>query len=391
MDWSVYIPLSLVMFFQYAAWGAWAPLLAPRLLGPLRMSGKQTSLIYATLPIACIIAPLISGQLADQWFAIKWILLAAHLAGAVLLFIAAGREKFWPLFGVMFAYSMCYAATLPLVNAILFDQVRNIGTQGKVFIWAPVAWFLVGVLLTVWRSIFKTEERGRDCLYWAAALSVVMAACCLALPENTLARTGEIPIFKAIGQLADTNLLIFFIISMVIAGMMQFYFLGTGRFMLDIGVPGKNLSASMGIAQAAQAIATFFLLGLFLEKIGFKWTLAIGVACWLLMYVLYTCTRQRGLITGAQSLHGLAYVFFIIVGQIFMESTAAPEIRSSMQALIFAATVGLGMVIGTWFAGVMMDRCTIDGKFQWRRLWIVPAAIMAAGLVALILLFQNPA
>ena len=31
MSWNTYIALSLVMFFEYAVWGAWAPVLAARL------------------------------------------------------------------------------------------------------------------------------------------------------------------------------------------------------------------------------------------------------------------------------------------------------------------------------------------------------------------------
>ena len=57
---DVYIPLSLVMFLEYAIWGAWAPVLAARLLGPLKMSGKQTGWIYATLPLGCMVSPLIA-------------------------------------------------------------------------------------------------------------------------------------------------------------------------------------------------------------------------------------------------------------------------------------------------------------------------------------------
>jgi len=43
--------------------------------------------------------------------------------------------------------------------------------------------------------------------------------------------------------------------------LMQFYFLGTAPFMQDTGIPAKNVPASMGLAQAVQAIAT---VGLFL-------------------------------------------------------------------------------------------------------------------------------
>ena len=37
MDWPLYIQLSLMMFLQFAVWGAWSPVLAARLLGPLTL------------------------------------------------------------------------------------------------------------------------------------------------------------------------------------------------------------------------------------------------------------------------------------------------------------------------------------------------------------------
>ncbi len=388
---SVYIPLSVVMFLEYAVWGAWLPVLAARLLGPLKMTGKQTGWIYATLPLACIVAPVVSGQLADSWFSIKWILGVSHLIGAVLLVMAAKERTFGRLFGVMLAYSVCYAATLPLVNSILFDQVEDVATQGKVFIWAPVAWALVGYFLTGWRWRFKTEGEGSDCLYLAAVLSVVMAVCCFAiLPTNELAETGEIPIVKTFGMLSDMNFLMFIVLSAVLAGMMQFYFLGTARFMQDMGIPGKNVPASMAIAQAAQAIATFFFLGLALTYLGFKWTLVLGAGCWLLMYVAYVVEKPTSLIVVSQTLHGIAYVFFMIVGQIFAETVAPPDIRSSMQALIFVATTGVGLFVGTQFAGIVMDRASGEGKFQWRRIWLVPGAVMLIGVLALAVGFSDP-
>ena len=66
MDHKLYLLLSGMMFLEFAIWGAWSPVLAARLLGPLKMSGKQTGWIYGTLPLACIIAPLVSGQIANQ-------------------------------------------------------------------------------------------------------------------------------------------------------------------------------------------------------------------------------------------------------------------------------------------------------------------------------------
>lgn len=391
MSTSLYLSLSLVMFLEYAIWGAWLPVLSARLLGPLKFTGKQTGWIYATLPLACIISPLVAGQLADKYLNTELILAAAHLLGAALLFIAARRTIFKSLFVVMLFYSFCYAATLPLVNSLMFSHLTDPNAQSpKIFIWAPIAWALVGYFLSAWRWVFKTGAQGRDCLYLAAVLSVIMAASCfLLLPETRPAEKGEIPILTAMALLRDTSFLIFIVISLIVAGLMQFYFLGTARFMQDIGIPAKNVPASMAIAQAVQAVATFFALGLLLANLGFKWTLILGAACWLLMYIVYVGTKPRWLIILSQSLHGLAYVFFIIAGQIFANSAAPEEIRGSMQALIFTATMGIGLFLGTQFAGSIMDLFKKQDRFQWRYIFLVPCLTVLVGVLALAALFHG--
>ena len=389
MSTLLYIKLSVVMALEYAVWGAWMPVLAARLLGPLRFSGKQTGWIYATLPLACIISPLISGQIADKWLNAEWILAGAHLIGALLLLIAAVQTRFAVLFVVMFLYSFFYAATLPLVNAVLFANVTDAAWQGKVFMWAPIAWAIAGYFLTGWRWTFKTAEKGRDCLFLAAALSVIMAASCLALPSTPPAGAGGTPVLKAMTMLQNTNFLVFMIVSLVAGGLMQFYFLGSARFMMDTGITGRNVPAAMAIAQVVQAAATYYLLNKFIGSFGFKWTLTIGAAAWFLLYLVYVISKPRALIVISQSLHGLAYVLFIIAGQIFANIASPPEIRSSVQALVFAATTGVGLFLGTQFAGVVMDIFRKEDRFNWRAIFSVPAVIMFASIIALVVLFKG--
>lgn len=390
IDTKTYIALSVAMFLEFAVWGAWAPVLAARLLGPLKMTGKQTGWIYATLPIACIISPLVAGWLADMYVDMKWILIGAHFVGAVLLFVAAKQDKFTPLLIVMFLYSLCYAATLPLVNAVLFREVSDGATQGKVFVWAPVSWALVGWMLTGWRVTRKTQGDGSDCLLFASALSLLMAVGCFLLQERPLPATGEIPVLAALGMLKQANFLIFVLISLVIAGLMQFYFLGSAQFMQDRGVSSGLVPAAMALAQITQAVATWYLMNLLIEDVGFKWTLAIGAGCWALLYAIYIIGAPRALLILCQPLHGLAYVFFIIAGQICANSYATAGMVGSMQALIFAATTGVGMFLGTQFAGIVMDKNSVDGKFLWRKVWTVPCLITVVGVLTLAVIFTDP-
>ena len=394
MEWKLYFALSFVMFMEYAVWAAWMPVLAARLLGPLKMTGKQTGWIYATFPLACIFMPLVSGQLADKYVNTEIILGVAHLLGAVLMFIAVRKTTFKSLFVVMFLYSLCYAATLPLANSIMFHHLaqNNLdpGVHSKwIFIWAPVAWAFIGWSLTGWRWIFKTGELGKDCLYLAAILSVIMGVGCFFLPDTVPAGTGTAPILQAMEMFKDTNFLIFIAVSMVFFGLMQFYFLGTAPFMQDKGIPAKNVPASMGIAQAFQAIATVVLMAFLLEKLGTKWTLIVGATCWFILYLAYIKQKPRWIIVACQPFHGLAYVLFVIVGQIFANTVASDEIRGSMQSLLFAATTGVGLFCGTQFAGFIMDKFRKEEKFQWRQILMVPGAIAFVSILVFILFFKG--
>ena len=394
MEWKLYLALSFAMFMEYAVWAAWMPVLAARLLGPLKMTGKQTGWIYATFPLACIFMPLVSGQLADKYVNTENILGVAHLLGAILMFIAVRKTTFKSLLVVMFLYSLCYAATLPLANSIMFHHLAKNNLDPNVhskwiFIWAPVAWAFIGWSLTGWRWIFKTGEQGRDCLYLAAILSIVMGVGCFFLPDTPPAESGTAPILQAMSMFKDENFLIFIIVSMAFFGLMQFYFLGTAPFMQDIGIPSKNVPASMGIAQAVQAIATVLLMDFLLKHLETKWTLIVGATCWLVLYIAYIKQKPRWLIVACQPFHGLAYVLFVIVGQIFANNLASDEIRGSMQSLLFAATTGVGLFLGTQFAGMIMDKCRKEGKFQWRQIFVVPAAIAIVCILVFVFFFKG--
>jgi nucleoside transporter len=396
MDLGLYLKLSAMMFLEFAVWGAWYPVLAARLLGPLKFSGKQTGWIYAALPLGCIFMPLVAGQVADRWINTEFILAGAHLVGTLLLFIAAWKRTFTSLFTTLLIYALFYAATLPLVNSLMFHHLAannvDIGAKSPyIFMWAPIAWALAGYFLTGWRWVFKTGEEGRDCLVLAAVLSVVMAVVCGALLPATppAATAAGSSVGRALGMLQNASFLIFIIISMAAPGMMQFYFLGTAQFMQDNGIAPKNVPAAMAIAQATQAIATLFVLGWIVQRAGYKWTLTLGAASWLILYVIYVIPRPPALIAASQAFHGLAYVFFIIAGQMFAGAVAPEGAGASMQALIFTAQSGIGLFLGTQLAGIVMDRFRVEGRFQWRKVWMVPGAIMLACVLALILFFKG--
>ena len=58
---------------------------------------------------------------------------------------------------------------------------------------------------------------------------------------------------------------------------------------------------------------------------------------------------------------------------------------------MFAATTGLGMLLGTQLAGAVMDKFKSEDKFQWRQIFMVPAGIALACILVFVLVFTVPA
>ena len=425
-----YLKLSALWFFEFAVWGAWMPVLAARLLGPLKFSGKQTGWVYATLPLSSMVSPLIFGYLADTWIHVEWLLACCHVVGALLLFAAARQTQFKGMFLTMLGYTFFYAATLALVNVMVFRNVA--GTEApKVFIWAPIGWAAIGWFLTGLRQARGGEAGGADALNLAAVLSLILAVVCVFQPatppaskivaegkaagqqatgqkaadskraddqqaeakpadanaEKATAKAEGSPLRRALGMLGEPYYLLFILVSLCAAGTMQFYFLGSAPFMQAMGIDGKNVSATMAIAQAVQAVATWFILGALWSQAGPKWTLALGAACWAGLYVIYVMGKPRGLIVAGQGLHGLAYVFFINGGWMFADLVAPEAIKASVQSVLILATNGIGLFLGTQLAGWTMDRNKVGERFDWPRIWLVPLAITLAAAVLLAVAF----
>jgi len=394
MDWSLYIKLSVMIFLEFAIWGAWSPVLAARLLGPLKFSGKQTGWIYATIPLAAIISPLIAGQIVDRWLATQWFLAVAHLVGGILLLVAARKKVFGTLFATMGLYALLFAPTLAFVNSLTFSNLGDTENPLKILVWAPIAWVLAGWLLAAWRRSGKPKVQGSDALTLAGILSLAMGAFCFFLPHTPPKGSPDavLPFIKAFSMLGDTNFLIFVVISFVVASQLQFYFLGTARFLEDIGVQNKNVPAVMTIAQVAEVTATGLLAliaATFFDTTKYYWIFAIGVAGWLVMYLIYAMRQPRWLVIISMAMHGLAYTCFFRIGWIYVDKVAPPDIRNSAQALIITATFGFGFFFGTQFTGVIMDKFKKEGTFQWRPIFLVPCVLTAACVIAFVLFFKG--
>ena len=133
-----------------------------------------------------------------------------------------------------------------------------------------------------------------------------------------------------------------------------------------------------------------------LVRLGVKRMLLIGMAAWTARYVLFAYGNAGALawmLYLGILLHGICYDFFFVTGQIYVDQRAHVKIRAEAQGFIAFVTLGVGMFIGAWASGRIVEANVIVGPggvvaHAWPSVWMVPAAGAAAVLVLFALFFK---
>jgi len=358
MNIAMMVRLFVMMFLQYAVWGAWFSVLSASLEN-LSFSGLQIGSIYGILPLACIISPFIGSQIADRYVNTEKFLAIAHILGGVLMFIMAGKPEYGPLYTIMFIYCLLYAPTLPLTNSLTFQHLTSTERDfGIIRVGGTIGWIAAGWGITIWRQVLGVYFG--DCFQLAAALSIVLGLFCFFLPKTPPSREGKNPLafMEAIGLLRDRVFLVFIIISFIVATELQFYYVLTAPFLKSIGISEENVGGVMTLAQVAEVVVMLVLLPLLLPRIGLRRSLAIGIIAWPIRYLVFCIGEPTWLVVASLTLHGFCYVFFFTVSQIYVDSVAPKDIRGSAQGLHTIVTFGLGLFVGSYFCGWIQDMFT---------------------------------
>jgi MFS family permease len=158
----------------------------------------------------------------------------------------------------------------------------------------------------------------------------------------------------------------------------------------------KEAAAKMTLGQASEALFIIAIPFLF-NKIGVKNMLLMGITAWLLRYVCFAfgnIESNMWMVYAGIILHGVCYDFFFVTGYMYTEKKAGEKIKNSAQALFTVASYGIGMVIGTYFSGIVVDYYTTFGSNQpdvinWNSVWMVPAYISVGVLVFFLLFFKE--
>jgi nucleoside transporter len=378
------------MFLQYFIWGTWYVTLNTYLGESLHFTGTQIGLSYGTFAIAAMISPFFVGLVADKFFSTEKVLGTMHILGAILLVVAAQAKTFSLFYPSLLLYTLSYTPTMALSNSISFHKMDNPAQEfPSIRVLGTIGWITANNVIGYLGYTSSVNQ-----LYVGAIASFLLGIYCFGLPhvppkKDVHASFKEILGLDALSLLKKRAFLIIIVASVLTCIPLSFYYGFTASFLSDIGM--KYIPNKISMGQVAE-ILFLLILPFFLKKFGVKKVFILGMSAWLLRYLFFSWGDNDSfvwMIYVGILLHGLCYDFFFVAGQIYVDSEAPSYLKSSAQGMITFATYGLGMFIGTWFAGQAVDFYTSDGIKDWSNIWIVPAVIAVVVLALFIFVFNE--
>ncbi len=344
---SVFIRLSVMMFLQFFTWGAWFATLG-QCLGANGLADFGAG-AYGSAPLAAIIAPLFLGIVADRFFASQIVMGVLFLIGGGLMLAvpgaaAAGNGKL--MVWLMIGHMLCYMPTLGLGNTIAFSHLDRVRFP-KVRVWGTIGWIMAGLAIGFmgWTSSLN--------MFWvAAASSLLLGVFSFFLPHTPAPAAGQkmslrsLLMVDALKMLKNPGFAVFLVCSCLICIPLAYYYGLTGNYLTNAGF--EQAASSMTVGQMSE-IFFMLMIPLMFRFLGVKWMILIGMAAWVVRYLLFAFGAPEQtvwmLFLGI-ALHGICYDFFFVTGFMYADRVAPKEVRGQVQSLLVFLTQGVGMYFG---------------------------------------------
>lgn len=387
--------LFLMMLIEIFIWGAWQPKIFPY-MGMLNFSGWQIGLAGSVFAFGAILGIFFSNQFADRNFSAERFLAASNLIAGICLIAASQVTSFWLFFTFFVAHAIVYVPTIAVTNSIAFAHLKDpAGEFGFVRAGGTVGWIVAS-----WPFIFLlSSEADADQTKWilivAGIGALVMSAFSLTLPHTppnkSSGHDGEgLALFKALKLLAVPHIAVLYLVTLIDATIHNGYFVLVDGYLTDIGFPSNWNMVVMSLGQVAE-IVTMIFLGLVLKKLGWKWTMIVGVAGHAARFAVFAFFPDaHWLIVVIQLLHGICYAFFFATVYIYVDEAFPKDIRASAQGLFNLLILGIGLLFASFGFTELKGMLTDADGTNYRTLFLIPTGMAVVGMILLALLFNPP-
>ncbi len=410
---SVHLRLSVMMFLQYAIWGAWLPFAYRFFTQHRGIEGSEVGQLLSVAASGALIAPFLFGQIADRWIATEKLLALCHGVGALLVWQLARLTDVHQLMLFAFLYSLIYTPTISLTNSLALTHITDRDRQfGRVRVWGTIGWICAGIGVSQWLSyahspegmpevVAQAELAGlADSFRLSAILGIALGAFCWAGLPSTPPRPGSSRFapFEALSVLKKRRMWALFLIAFPIACIHQFYFVHTELFLNTLRINdtptlraifGAGGGGLMTVGQMSEIIVLAALSNI-IQRTARKVLLGIGLLAYILRFASFAYLQSStAAIISAIALHGLCFGCFIFVAYMIVDEESAPTVKASAQALFNFIVIGLGTIVGSRFAGEVSKICALESGTNYQLLYAIPMYVALTCLVLLMLLYPD--
>lgn len=351
-----------MMALLYAVSGSFWPLLGVH-LGELGIDGRWRGLIFASQALAGAVVPLAAGQLVDRLMSTRrYMILVFGLGALILSLIASGwaDRPVW-LFVIFLVYWALITPANGLSNSLAMRNLDNPRREfGAVRLWGTIGWMVVGWLVSgvmLASGGSRTSSLGAGGMHEvfavAAALSLAMSLFSRLLPETpplATASTGRANLRQGLAVARRADVRVFFITTFGLYLTMPLVYQVMPGYLAARGLSRPWIASAMSLGQVLE-VAALLVLPWFLGRLGVKWTMVVGLAAWVLRFLMLAVNPPLWLAVGGGLLHGVGYGCFTVGGQVFLDGAAPRTHRASAQALFLIISTGMGSLLGSLWAG----------------------------------------
>ncbi len=409
---DIRVRLSVMMFLQYAIWGAWLPLFFSFLHEHRGLTPLQVGELFSIGAIGALVAPFIAGQIADRWFNTEKFLAVSHILGGLLVWQLANVVSWNGLVVFSLLYALIYAPTLSLTNSLAFHHLADRDRDfGKVRVWGTIGWIAAGIGIGQWllyhytpagvpaAAVRASQVAGMaDAFRLSAILGFVLGVFCLLLPKTPPQRgkTQFAPV-EALGELRKPALLVLFLISFPIACVHQFYFVHTAGFLGTLPLPGASAinrifgvggGGLMTIGQISELLVLAFI-PFFTKRFSRKTFLTIGLLAYVLRFAAFAYLPHAWAVLPALALHGLCFGCFFFIAFMIVDEMTTKDVRASAQGLFNLVVMGFGVIFGNYLAGWIAQASMHGTEIDYSKLFGIPMFICIACLLALVAFYPS--
>ena len=397
--------LSLMMFIEYIIWGLWYSTLGTY-MSTKGFSATQIPIAYSSTAIACMISPFFVGMVADRFFSTERVMSVLSFLGAGFAILAVMQNDFILFFTFLLLHTICYMPTLPLANSLSFKHLDDPDKQFPyIRVFGSLGWIAAGYLISRYHF-----DKSAGMFYMTAAFSAAMGIYCLTLPHTPPVKTDKKPTVRdilgldALALMKDRNVLVFMLGSFLTCITIFFYFSETALYLAECGI--EKIAVTMTIGQWIE-VGFFLIMPIMFKELGIKKVLLLGMLCWVLRlscfgYAAGTIGDLWWMIIMGIALHGMAYDFFFVSGQLYIDKRAPEAIRSNAQGFLYFMTLGAGFYVGSWVVKAVnghysaeVEKITAGGTFQsvtqydWHGVWYFAVILSVVIFLLFALAFKD--